>query len=98
VAQTGLVGLFFLLWFFWEMGRLVWKLRERVPTGFGRGYVYGAAGGLAATMVLGMLGDWVLPFVYNIGLNGFRSSVLIWLFLGGLVSLERIASAPSDAK
>jgi O-antigen ligase len=98
VAQTGLVGLFFLLCFFWEMGRLVWKLREWVPTGFGRAYVYGAAGGLAATVVIGMLGDWVLPFVYNIGLNGFRSSVLIWLFLGGLVSLERLVSTPREAK
>jgi hypothetical protein len=51
-------------------------------------------GGLAGTIVLGMLGDWVLPFVYNIGLGGFRSSILAWLFLGSLVSLEQMAFAP----
>jgi len=34
--------------------------------------------------------DWVLPFVYNIGLAGFRASVLGWLFLSGLVSLEQM--------
>jgi hypothetical protein len=44
----------------------------------------------------GMLGDWVLPFVYNIGLAGFRASVLGWLFLGGLVSLEQIARLASS--
>jgi hypothetical protein len=38
----------------------------------------------------GMMGDWVLPFFYNVGLSGFRSSMLGWLFLGGLVSLEQM--------
>jgi hypothetical protein len=41
-------------------------------------------------VVAGMLGDWVLPFFYNVGLNGFRSSMLGWLFLGGLVSIEQM--------
>jgi hypothetical protein len=44
-----------------------------------------------------MLGDWVLPFTYNVGLNGFRASMLAWLFLGGLVSLEQMAPAPSNS-
>ena len=90
VAQTGLVGLVCFLWFLWEVGRLGWRLRERVPAGFAQAYVYGALGGLAGMAVAGMLGDWVLPFFYNIGLNGFRSSMLGWLFLGGLVSLEQM--------
>ena len=90
VAQTGLVGLVCFLWFLWEVGRLGWRLRERVPAGFAQAYVYGALGGLAGMAVAGMLGDWVLPFFYNLGLNGFRSSMLGWLFLGGLVSLEQM--------
>jgi hypothetical protein len=89
-AQTGLVGLICFLWLFWEIGRLGWRLREQAPTGFAQAYVYGALGGLAGMIVAGMLGDWVLPFFYNIGLIGFRSSMLGWLFLGGLVSLEQI--------
>ncbi len=44
------------------------------------------------TMVAAVLGDWVLPFVYNVGFNGFRASVLGWLFLGGLVALANIYS------
>ena len=90
VAQTGFVGLAFILLFFWQMGWLGWRLREQAPSGFAQAYVYGALGGLAGMIVVGMMGDWILPFFYNIGLNGFRSSVLGWLFLGGLVSLEQI--------
>lgn len=90
VAQTGLVGLACFSWFLWQMGWLGWRLRDRVPAGFAQAYVYGALGGLAGTVVLGMFGDWVLPFFYNIGLQGFRSSMLAWLFLGGLVSLEQM--------
>ncbi|MCL4507644.1 MAG: hypothetical protein M1140_16730 [Chloroflexi bacterium] len=90
VAQLGLAGLVCFLWFSWEVGKLGWQLRSRVPEGFAKAYVYGAIGGLAGTLVAGMLGDWVLPFVYNIGFAGFRASVLAWLFLGGLVALGRI--------
>jgi len=90
VAETGVVGLACLLLFFWQMGWLAWRLRGQAPTGFAHAYVYGAFGGLAGMVVAGVMGDWVLPFFYNIGLIGFRSSVLGWLFLGGLVSVEQI--------
>jgi len=90
VAQTGLVGLVCLLWLWWELGQLGWRLRNQAPAGFAQAYVYGALGGLAGMVVAGMLGDWVLPFFYNVGLYGFRSSMLGWLFLGGLVSVEQM--------
>jgi hypothetical protein len=88
-AQMGLVGLVCFLWILWEVGWLGWQLRKQVTSGFAQAYVYGALGGLAAMIVAGMLGDWILPFFYNVGLNGFRTSMLGWLFLGGLVSLEQ---------
>lgn len=90
VAQMGLIGLVCFLWLMWEIGRLGWGLRKQAPSGFAQAYVYGALGGLAGMIVAGMLGDWVLPFFYNLGLNGFRSSMLGWLFLGGLVSVEQM--------
>jgi O-antigen ligase len=90
VAQTGLVGLVCVLWLWWELGQLGWRLRNHVPAGFAQAYVYGALGGLAGMVAAGMLGDWVLPFFYNVGLDGFRSSMLGWLFLGGLVSIEQM--------
>ena len=97
VAQTGLLGLACFLWFSLEVGRLGWRLRSRVPEGFAQAYVYGALGGLAGTLLAGMLGDWVLPFVYNVGFSGFRASVLGWIFLGGLVALERITQTATQS-
>lgn len=91
VAQTGLLGLGFFAWFVFEVARLGWRLRNRFEDGFARAYVYSCLAGLAGTLVAGMLGDWFLPFVYNIGIAGFRASVLGWLFLGGLVALEQMA-------
>jgi O-antigen ligase len=68
IAQTGILGLLCFLWLAWEIGLLGWKLRERVPQGsFSRAYVYGALGGLAGSLAAAMLGDWLIPFVYNIG-------------------------------
>jgi hypothetical protein len=93
VAQMGAVGLACFLWLLWELGSLGWRLREQVPSGFAQAYVYAALGGLAGMIVAGMLGDWVLPFFYNIGLNGLRASLIGWLFLGGLVSLEQMVKS-----
>jgi hypothetical protein len=94
VAQTGLLGLACFLWFAASIGWLGWRLRSSVPAGFAQAYVYGALGGLVGSLVAGGLGDWVLPFVYNIGYAGFRASVLGWFFLGGLVALEQIFRSP----
>ena len=93
VAQTGLLGLLCFFWFIWAVGRLAWRMRNRVPDGFANAYVYGALGGLGGMLAAGMLGDWVLPFAYNIGLKGMRASVLGWLFLGGVVVLEKLYAA-----
>ena len=90
VAQTGLVGLAFVLWFFAEAAVLGFRLRSHVPDGFPKAYVMTAIGGIAGTLVAAMLGDWLLPFVYNIGLKGFQTSVYAWMFLGGLVVLENL--------
>jgi hypothetical protein len=90
IAQTGLLGLTCFIWFFGEVGFLGLKLIKSAPEGFAKGYIYGALGGLVGTLVAAYLVDWVLPFVYNIGMTGFRASVLAWLFLGGVVSIEQI--------
>ncbi len=99
IAQTGVLGLGCFIWFVWAVGRLCWRLRTKAPEGFARAYVYGAFGGLIGSLVAGALGDWVLPFFYNVGLAGFRSSILTWLFLGGLVVIEQMSNQQtSDAQ
>jgi hypothetical protein len=99
-AQQGLVGLTFFLWFLVELGLLCRRLAPRFKGDFREGYVYGVIGGLAGSLVAMMLADWLLPFVYNIGFPGFRTSALAWMFMGGLVALEQISrkQAPADGE
>jgi O-antigen ligase len=90
-AHTGLLGVGFFLWFMVEAGLLGMRLRARLKEGFGAGYVNGMLAAGAGAVVIMMLADWILPFVYNIGFPGFAVSVLVWLFLGGLVAIEQMA-------
>ncbi|MFU8773703.1 MAG: hypothetical protein ACNA8H_14950, partial [Anaerolineales bacterium] len=89
IAQTGVLGLICFFWLFVEIGKVGWRLRTQVKDGFQYAYVIGALGGLVGMLVAGILGDWVLPFVYNVGLVGLRSSLIAWLFLGGLVAVDK---------
>ncbi len=90
IAQVGILGLLCFLWIFFEIGRLSWELSNRVTDGFARSYAYGVLAGVAGTLMAAFLVDWVLPFVYNIGFQGFRASILPWIFFGGLISLENM--------
>ena len=97
VGQTGLIGLILFGWVAVEVLRLAVKLRHRLGSGFERAYVFGAIGGLAGSLVSGLLADWIIPFTYNVGVRGFRSSLLFWFFLGGVLSLKRMGSQPVPA-
>jgi hypothetical protein len=90
-AHVGLLGLGLFFWFAFEVARLGRRLRVRYAEGFSAGYVNGMLAVGAGSLVIMALADWMLPFVYNIGFEGFQASVLVWLFLGGLVALEQIA-------
>jgi len=65
---------------------------RRAPDGFSRAYAVGTLSGVASSLVAGLLADWIVPFLYNIGIAGFRSSLLFWLFVGGLVALNRLTA------
>jgi hypothetical protein len=90
IAQTGILGLMCFLWILFEIGRLAWNLARELPDGFAKGYAYAILASIAGCLIAAFLVDWVLPFAYNIGLDGVRASVLTWMFFGGLVSLQQI--------
>lgn len=89
IAQTGVLGLLCCLWLLFEIGRLAWNLMGQLPEGFAKAYSYGTFVGLVGSVMAGFLADWLLPFVYNIGLDGFRASVLPWIFFGGLIAIKQ---------
>lgn len=90
IAQTGVLGLVFFVWIFVEIARLGWKLIYELPEGFGKAYAYGIFASVFGLLLAAFLGDWLLPFTYNVGLAGVRASVLTWVFVGGLIAIERI--------
>lgn len=94
-AQTGLLGLGTLLWALGTLGKRGWRLTQSPEIrgdGFAQGYVNGALAGMAGTAISGLLGNWVLPFIYNGGFTGFRASLVGWIFMGGLVALDMRSS------
>ncbi len=90
LVQTGLLGFSVFAWLMAEIGLLGWQVRKRPLDHFSRGYVYSIMGGVVGMLLSGMLGDWFLPFLYNIGFNGYRASTFAWLFIGGLLAIEQI--------
>ncbi len=90
-SQVGVVGLALFFWFMAEVALLAWRLRKSFKDGFASGYVNGILAAWVGTMIIMALADWFLPFVYNIGFPGFQASVLIWMMMGGLITLEQIA-------
>ncbi len=88
-AHTGLLGFGIFLWLMGEIGRLGWQRSTQHCSGFAGGYANGMFAAWAGSMVIMMFADWMLPFVYNIGFPGFQASILVWLFLGGLVAVGR---------
>ncbi len=90
-AHVGLLGLGLFFWFAAELTRLGWRLRAHFTRGFAAGYVNAMLAAWVGALILMLFADWILPFVYNIGFPGFQASVLVWLFLGGLVALEQMS-------
>lgn len=91
-ANFGIIGLALLGWFLVELGRISSRLMKQYPSGFQLAYVNGMIAIGVGSLGLMLLADWIIPFVYNIGFPGFQASILIWLFLGGLVAIENFES------
>jgi hypothetical protein len=87
-GQMGLAGALAFTLLAGSLFLLVLRAVRAEGPGFGRAYAVACMGGLAGTLFAGLLGDWILPFVYNVGLAGFRDSYLPWLLLGGIVVLN----------
>jgi len=96
LAQTGIVGLVLFLAVFALALWRTWKMVALAEDGMPRAFALGALGGLGGTLVAALLGDWVVPFVYNLTLSQLSSSTFAWLFLGCALALP--GAAPPRAR
>lgn len=95
-AQLGIVGLALFTWFLAELGKTAWQMRRRFRSDFPDGYVNGTIGAFAGTLLAMMLIDGFLPFVYNVGFPGLRTTVVAWMFLGALQALDGPPAPPVE--
>lgn len=94
-SHAGVIGLGLFLWFAAELAKVGLRLRDRFKDGFAAGYINAMLATGAGALTLMLFADWILPFVYNVGFSGFQASVLVWLFMGGLLTFEQIANSES---
>ncbi len=91
IAQTGIVGSFFILWFFaaqaWGSYKLWLKLRGRGD--FAESLSAAVLAGTAGCVIAMALGDWLVPFAYTQGIIGFDLAMFNWFFMGSLWALNR---------
>lgn len=98
IAQIGFVGLGVFFWWVFEIAKVGFQLLKKPLDHFEHAFVISAIGGLAGTMVAAFLGDWLIPFIYNIGMEGYRSSMLAWVFLGSLIFLYNKYKIPESSR
>lgn len=94
-SQTGLVGSLFFLWVLLAASQVGIRAHRRWPTGFEAGFANAVLGGFLGVVVAMAFGDWLIPFVYNQTIAGFRHTVHSWLFLGALASTLHVDAKES---
>jgi O-antigen ligase len=87
-AQTGLLGLAFFLWFIAAALRDGFELMRRTEEKtFEGAFVRGVVGGFIGMLLISMVGDWLIPYIYNQSLIGFQFTVYTWIALGCMLSI-----------
>ncbi len=95
IAETGIVGTFFFVWFLVAVFRTGWKQQALIKDDFLLAFNNGVLGGFVGMLVAMILDDWFIPFAYNNGLPGFDMNVYAWILIGMMLSLGRLVQ-PED--
>jgi O-antigen ligase len=95
LAQIGILGTIFFFWLFGTLGWMGIRLCLRLK---GRGdFVEAMANvslaGTGACIIIMAFGDWLFPFAYNQTIVGFNYAVYNWIFMGVILTLDRLFPA-----
>jgi O-antigen ligase len=99
LAQTGIIGLVFCVWFFLALAWLGYRLclRLRGQGDFLEGLANAALAGTVGCIVAMAIGDWLFPFAYTQTIAGFDHAVYSWLFVGTTLVLDRLTQTGTGA-
>jgi len=97
IAQTGVLGLVFLIWMLSGLIAVGIKVHRRLrcTKTFEESLANASLAGLAGTIVIMMFGDWLFPFAYTQTIAGFDYIVPTWLFMGVLLALDHLVAKPT---
>ena len=100
IAQTGVLGLGFLLWMFAAMLRVGIRVHRRLrgSGSFEEAFANASLAGLVGSIVIMMFGDWLFPFAYTQTIAGYDYIVPSWLFFGALLAVERMTRTASSSE
>ncbi|MFZ5917171.1 MAG: O-antigen ligase family protein [Chloroflexota bacterium] len=98
IAQTGIVGSFFIVWFFFAQARGGYRLRRELEGrgDFAESLTIAVLGGTAGCIVAMGLGDWLFPFAYTQSIAGFDAAMFNWFFMGSLWAVRHTLSPAGD--
>jgi hypothetical protein len=90
IAQTGIVGSIFFLWFLFAHVRGSRQIRRMLQGrgDFAESLAVAALAGSVGCIVAMALGDWMFPFAYTQGIIGFDSALFNWFFMGSIWALR----------
>ncbi|MBP1464883.1 O-antigen ligase family protein [Candidatus Chloroploca sp. M-50] len=91
LAQFGFVGMAVWIWFTVASVRYGWRVMSNAPEGLLRITAMTSLSGWIAAQFSMIFGDWMLPFAYNQGITGFSYIVYNWIFLGLIISVDRVS-------
>lgn len=96
-AQTGILGLIFLVWGIIAALILGYRSSSHLQPGFKKAYAYAVLCGFASMVISSIIfADWLIPYVYNVTITGFAHSVYSWLLLGSLLALGNLVKGDRD--
>jgi O-antigen ligase len=101
LAQNGVVGMlaFAIMMFVALCLALRVRAAYRGQGDYKEAYANAALAGIPAALIAMMLGDWVLPFAYNVTIMGFDHAVHTWIAIGltGWLHLRTAQLSPPAA-
>jgi O-antigen ligase len=95
LAQTGIVGFAFCIWFFLTMAIMGYMLCRRLKGrgDFAEAMANASFAGTIACIFIMAFGDWLFPFAYTQTIAGFSYAVYNWIFMGATLAINRLVKA-----